>query len=703
MSPEQAEGKSVDARSDIFSFGSVFHEMLTGQKAFRGDSRLSTMASILREEPVPVSRLVAEIPRDVERVIQRCMRKDPARRFQHMDDLKVALEELRDESASGASVAASGLGKKRRSRWPWAAALAVSLLAAGGWATLKRGRTAVPPMTVIPFTTYAGAEQTPSFSPDGNNIAFSWSGDKDDNADIYVRLIGAGSPLRLTTNADEETMPAWSPDSRWIAFVRMHRYAAPPGNDRDSASLFLIPALGGVERRLTGLPAAAIHFPAVSWSADSKWIAIPDSGVEDRHGLSLYEIDTGQRRPLTSPPAGQRHRTPAFSPDGRKIVFSQSSLDTLSDIYLLDLTSDYKPSGPPKRLTNQTGWIQSAAWMPDGNSIVYSSGQWGNISLWRTSVSGSQPPERLQFGEDGTHPAISRDGRRLAYTRSTHDLNIWRVDLNSRSAQPPQPRTLITSTRMDHTPAYSPDGRRIAFSSNRSGTWEIWVSDAGSSNTAQLTSFGGPFTRFPSWSPDGRRIVFDSRPEGHADIFVINADGGRPDRLTDSPAMDIAPTWSRDGKWIYFNSNRSGRGEIWRMSVSDPKNLTRITTGSAYSRPLESVDGKYLYYAREGNIWRVGPLDSAAPPEVQVAIPGPPPGAFEFGVGRDGLFYFQRPQQDVNLILSFFDFKTARSSTITRIPRPIHMGITLSPDEKSILYTQIDQYTSDLMLVENFR
>jgi len=241
MSPEQAEGRPIDPRSDVFSFGSMFYEMLTGQRAFHGDTAASTIASILREEPKPISQVAEALPREVERIVRRCLRKDPEHRFQHMADLKVALEDLKEESDSGrlgAGVPASARGLTRRRLMYGAAAAAVLLAVAAlawRWAT-PAAQPAAPKL--VPLTTFPGDESQPTFSPDGQQVAFAWNGEKEDNYDIYVKLVGETIALRLTTDPAAEEWPAWSPDGKRIAFRR-----GQPG----APGLWLVSPLGGAE------------------------------------------------------------------------------------------------------------------------------------------------------------------------------------------------------------------------------------------------------------------------------------------------------------------------------------------------------------------------------------------------------------------------------------------------------------------------
>jgi Tol biopolymer transport system component len=264
---------------------------------------------------------------------------------------------------------------------------------------------------------------------------------------------------------------------------------------------------------------------------------------------------------------------------------------------------------------------------------------------------------------------------------------------------------LISSSKSDSAPQYAPEGKRITFRSDRSGTSEIWACEADGSNPVQLTNFNGPQAGSPCWSPDGRQIAFDARPEGNPDIFMISADGGRPRRLTEDPAEDIAPSWSRDGRWIYFESNRNGSTQIWKMPA-DGGEARQVTKGGG-SVAYESMDGKFLYYTKGRNvvgIWRV-PVEGG---EETLVLDTHKAGFWSAWTLVEQGIYFLTAEQPVRPAIEFFSFTTARVTEVSALAKPFRPwtnpeGLSVSPDGRWILYTQEDRADMDLMLVENFR
>jgi eukaryotic-like serine/threonine-protein kinase len=345
MSPEQAAGRKVDARSDIFSFGAVLYEMLTGQRAFPGASPMEAVAAILNQEPKP---LPSTVPPVLAQIVLRCLRKDSARRYQTMADLKVALEDLREESRSDRQVAV-----RLRPRWAWAAWLLaivlVGLLALFAWQARRAPQETTPPRAVA-LTTLSGVEQSPSLSPDGNYVVFTWTDPKLGNQDIYVQMIGSGAPLPLTTDPLNDYNPVWSPDGRSIAFFRSQP-TAPTG--LRSRELRLVPALGGPERKLADIRSQDF-FPTtayLTWAPDSSAVIVTDSPGEGRpDALFVVSLDTGEKRELTTPQSPVFADTSAaVSPDGGSVVFLRRTSWSSGELHLLRLGAGLTPAGHPLR------------------------------------------------------------------------------------------------------------------------------------------------------------------------------------------------------------------------------------------------------------------------------------------------------------------------------------------------------------------
>jgi Tol biopolymer transport system component len=363
----------------------------------------------------------------------------------------------------------------------------------------------------MPFTSYAGEEVGPEFSPDGNQLAFAWQDAGRGNFDIFVKLVGAGEPLQLTRDSADDLSPAWSPDGRHIAFARMSLA-------EEGFGVFLIPALGGAERNV-GQPAAEPRAGRVllnrllAWSPDGRFIAVTDRGSEEEpNAVFLLSPETGEKRKLTSPPAQYRGDfEPAFSPDGRNLAFVRSRTGWQSDVYLVPVGRDGSAGGTERRLTFDNRAVSTCAWTSDSRSLVFSSDRAGGSNLWSVPIEGGEAT-RLAVGADGVGGiSVSRDGSRLAYAHSARTENIWRsIGPNTEAPEAGKDALLrlVSSTRLDREPQYPPDGQRIAFKSTRSGRDEIWVSNADGQNPVQLTSLGRAAD--PRWSPDGRWIAFGS-------------------------------------------------------------------------------------------------------------------------------------------------------------------------------------------------
>jgi len=411
----------------------------------------------------------------------------------------------------------------------------------------------------------------------------------------------------------------------------------------------------------------------------------------------LVSVANLEEREFTSPPVGYFADTdPAFSPDGETLAFVRWAEQlVVGDIYLEPVAG-----GPARRLTSDGKEISGLAWTADGRSIVYSANRTGLFTLWRVPISGGEPEPLAGIGQDANSPAVSPRGKVLAYTQAFGNVNIWRVNGPRSTAQAGLPIELISSPRMQADEQFSPDGKRIAFMSDRSGSIEIWVCNSDGSSPVQLTSFGGATPGTPHWSPDGRWIAFDSRPGGKAGVFVISSEGGEPRRVTEGNSDDIVPSWSRDGKWIYFCSNRSGDWELWKVPVAGGPPLMLTQNGGFEAK--ESKDGKWLYYSKssEQGIWKM-PIQGGK----GILVLNRDCGRF-WDLTDQGICFIDlaaKPHPTINV----YEFQTQRVSRIGSVDRePVTWGagaLSVSPDGQWVLYPQVDRLESHIMLVENFR
>jgi Tol biopolymer transport system component len=700
MSPEQASGRAVDARSDIFSFGILLYEMVTGRRPFAGASSAEMVAALLKEQPKPPSELVPDVPKELERLILRCLRKEPDRRFQNVADVRIELQELKEESDSQESAPAGATRPQRRSGWRSIALSAGLLVLVVAGVGLWRLRAPLLPAPTVVQVSSERWTSGGSFSPDGTQIAYSSAGDDEENWDIWLKLVGQAEARRLTTDPAADVFPAWSPDGTQIAFLRFENtqrgWAAGPGSLLiASGPIHLVSPVGGPERRLSSFPA---HL-TLSWSPDGRWLAAAKarSGDGPPGGIYLIPVSGGEPRAVTFPNPPAFDVAPSFSPDGRGLAYAScEGAEGLPacDIRRLTLDANFQPQGTAQRLTQQGLSNTGLAWTRDARFIVYGAAH--PFQLWRVPSDGSAPPERVELAAQAALPSTVGSSDRLAFVRLIRDLDIYGFQPGS----PPYP--LVESTFEEGHPQYSPDGKRIAFESKRPvGTSQIWLADADGRNPTQLTRGPGRYQGTPGWSPDGRSIVFDSYDEkGKPHIWTIGVDGSGLWQLTHGPGDEFVPIWSRDGRFVYFVSNRTGRQEVWRVPASGGAEA-QVSRGGG-GRPFESFDGKVLYYRNgAGNAELVG--ISTAGGEERTILPcvvpwqyaGAPRGIYHVPCGAST----DRPRRSA---LLFWDAATHEDRPIPGIDADSIDGMSVSPDGRTIVYGRA-RPASDLMMIENFR
>jgi Tol biopolymer transport system component len=692
MSPEQAEGRPLDARSDIFSFGAVLYEMVSGERAFQGTSKVSTLSAVLHAEPAP---LPAEVPGDLQKLIARCLRRDPARRFQTMADAGVALVEAHEESESS-RLRPLEHQKGRRWWWIWAAVLLLSVAASAVLWRFAGGSQSAMAVTVRPLTALPGAEDWPALSCDGNAVAFSWRKPGEPGYDIYVMPLDGAEPVRRTVDPADDVAAAWSPDGQTLAFAR--------GSIPDF-EIFTVPALGGQERRAGPMRSITA---SLAWTPDGTSLIFPDIPDGDtRASIAILDLATGEKRRFLPIPAGVSGDLAAnFSEDGRSLLLYRMERIWTGDLYLYSLSDDLQVRGSPIRLTREFMEPYSFGFAGPGQTVLFS--PYGRGALMRISAAFPGEPERLAVGDGVTRFSAARKVGRVAYSRRTIDSDIWRLDLKTGECTP---LSFLNSTREERSAAYSPDGKRIAFVSSRSGSHEIWIASSEGASPAQLSRIGGyGVLSLITWSPDGAEVGFTplagSTPDKRWRAFATDSRHWRSRVVPtgDESHMDVHPSWSRHGEWIYFLSSReSGRGELWKLP-SVGGEAVRVTRQGGGFGVHESADGRFLYYgkgfdelgAAPNQLWRVlkdGGDETMVLPAIKSYR--------SVAVSPSGIYYVLG--EGAHDTIQYFDFATGKSRRILSLPFPAAYGLSLSPDGRYLLFSQNSAEESDLMLVENIR
>ena len=664
MSPEQARGQAVDGRTDLFSLGAVFYEMLTGRPPFPGATSGEAIDQLLQSEPPP-----AAIPPGLDRIVRAMLVKNRELRYHTAAEIAADLRLWADPAPRSWA----------RRVLPWAAALAAAV-AGLAFYRLSDPRLEAPsklPET-LPLMTSPGTKDFAVFSPEGSRIAFAWNGDQQQWANIYVKTIGDTEPVQLTFGNDNNRLPAWSPDGKYIAFNR--------GAAIEHAELCLVPASGGPIRKL------AESSVGVSWSPDGKELAYADvAPPAGTGGIVGYNLATGQRRQITNP-RPLSDGLPVYSPDGRYIAFDRSFTLSARELVVVPAAG-----GTVRQLTFDKFPVYGQTWTADSREVVFASARYAGNALWRVPVTGGKPRRVETNAQSPAYPAISRRGDRLAYTETFVDSNIWRFD----GAGFADSTCLICSSREDESPQISPDGRRIVFTSRRTGADEIWLANQDGSKPTRLTFFGGSPTGSPRWSFDGRWIAFDSRAAGQPDIYLIGAEGGTPRRLTTGTGAHVIPVWSHDGRWIYFTSRaKTTAWELFKIPVAGGEPI-QITHHGAFDG-YESPGGKLLYYTKySGGIWSV-PVDGG--PEQLVPELRDAPYVRSWGVSKEGIYFVDNRARPASVRV--FNFRTRRLTTLLAPPGEIPSGtpsLAIAPDGRWLLVARIQYRVNDLMMIENFR
>lgn len=580
----------------------------------------------------------------------------------------------------------------------WALGLAglVLLLAVGAlvaWLSRKPGNSQINPetnsvaLTAVPFTTYPGVETAPSFSPDGSRIAFSWDSGTDNRSgrpqyDLYVKALGSETLLRLTNHPSDWISSTWSPDGTQIAF---HRLAA------DDNGIYVVPALGGPERKLISTHTPYDLAAPLSWSSDGKWIAYSDpENNQPGNRNFLLDVATLETQELPHDPSCRHDGNITFSHHGSQLATLCVHNTTSFEYLVTDLQGQHQRS-----LAARHEFPWGMAWTADDQALLVAAATPESNELYEIRVSDGAV-HQLSISAAGIWPTISNDARKLAFSVADNHTNIWRKDL----LHPHVPAVqMFASTRPQDNAQYSPDGRHVVFDSLRSGTWSIWLADSDGSNLVQITK--GPAAGFPRWSPDSRKVAFViTEPTGLQETYTADISDHVPHKLKTNVRESDYPYWSHDGNWIYF-LGREGTGHQLFRCPAGGGDATLLVDSMELADEIESSDGKLLYFP-----WYLGDenmmmLDLAHPGAAPQQVPhmarifDPD----KWAVVSDGIYF--APQANPRSIC-FYDFAKKNIREIFKADKDLGFGMSVSPDGRYLLYSQLDENNSSIMLVDHF-
>jgi Tol biopolymer transport system component len=656
MAPEQAQGMP-EARSDIYSMGIMLFEMLTGKLP----SAAVTRSSIPKRIRKAIAGAAAERPEDRFASCWEFIRA--------LDDSPVRIDRLK----AVVLAAVAGL---------------CTMVAAVLFPAVPRAQ---PPIEArpVPIAASPGRVHWLTLSPDGEKLYYAAGSRFFEYMDIYVKDLRTGATRALTTDGKFKALVSCSPDGKLIGFFR--------DRGMDRLTMVIMPASGGPERELfTG------YVWSVQWGADSSTLLMSyRTESEMWPHLRGFNISDSSWWDITGPPKeGRGDRYPAVSPDGRTVSFVRHESRESSDIFLLPVNTRLRPAGTPRRLTSRRVRTLDPQWTAGGKELIFSSGPLNHYKLYRVAADGrSEPREISEAGENVDSPSLAPKAGKIAFIEPKDESHIWRLDLASPTG-PVTRRTRIAPARTTEVEAvFSPDGKSIAFVSKLSGEQQVWIAGADGSNPRQVTSEAPVDGIYPVWLPDSSGLIASVRAKAFGvRNFLFQPPAGPGHEI---PALEgKALRFSRDGKWLYFSSMKTGDIEIFKYDVQT-REIRQVTHDSRAAHAVESPDGKTIYFSKpeaERGLWKI-PATGGKPARVLPSLVL----RTLFDAGREGIYYMaMEPRQVVLRLRRFADGKDYELQRLEPDAIPA-WGLSLSPDERSILYSQYGVENAKVAIIEGFR
>jgi eukaryotic-like serine/threonine-protein kinase len=666
MSPEQVHGKLVDQRSDLFSFGIVLYEMSTGHLPFTGDRMSEIMEQIIHKTPAPVSNFNQDIPQELERIIFKCLEKEPGNRYQNVNDLLVDLRNLQRYMDSGAAVTtAKTIVKPSRAPHTFLLIILMVLLGFVLWRFVKPSE--IQQTNLHTISTFPGSHGAASFSPDGSMIAF------ENNADgvrrIWIKNLNTGDPVPITPTEIPGSRPRWSPLNDQIVFS-----SGTFGLSRMTENIWTVPPLGGTPRKLIE------HARNPNWSFDGKLLVF-----EREAEIWIANADGSNQRKvegIPKVPVLVVDRFPAFSPDSSEIVFFQITFGTIGDYFIIPTKG-----GQPRQITFDHAAGERSCWTPDGKYIIFSSARKGSFTLWKIPASGGDPEAITTGAGPDAAPDISRDGKQLIFTNQKFSCTLNLYDSKTRTSH-----DLITMKEVA-APVFSNDGNKIAFFQGP----HLFIVNKDGSGLIQLTRNNNESNIFPRWSRDDQSLFFyQEKPEPTFRKIAIN--GGASTKVFDNWIFEVENGTQLDPSEEYVVYAKKKEGRVIATVIRHIKTGKERSLPIVIDRPQWSKNGKWIagcnYENTDGNIF-ICPADGT---ECRNLTKGITPG----WSGDDSRIFFHRKGQiedGAELWSIGIDGRNEKKETDMRPMSQIGFFYDVSPADE-VAWSRVNLGPDELWLME---
>lgn len=704
VSPEQIRGLRPDPRTDLFSLGVIAYELISGVRPFPGDSPELIGRNILTKTVTPPSTINPYIAEGLDQLILRLLEQDRDLRCQNANELLIDLQSIDTARPTSQSLTIpAAIQKLRRSTYAFRSLVAIAAILAivaaiflppivedtdsNNYAPPIAHSSNTPPI-VVPLSSSRASETNTVLSPSGQQIAYSSDQSPSESMDIYVRILDANEALRLTTHEGRDIHPCWSPDGNRIAFIR---------KNGGKSQIVITSAIGGTERVI--YTTAESILGDLDWSPDGESIAFD---MPTEHGSAIATINpvNYEVKPLTNNKTPfLRDHTPAFSPDGKWLAFGRTLQGIESNIILKNLKS-----GEEEQLTFDDKPIRGIDWTPDSQELIYSSSRNGPFMIWRHRL-GSRSPQLLAgAGQNATHPSTSATTNSLVHTIIRKQVDLVRVNLKKGNATSLRPEQKIpSSTSLDYAPKISPNGKMLAYISERTGFPELWVAEPDGSKARQVTSLSHPNIYMPTWSKDSRHLLFRSQHLGYQDMYYVAATGGRVHDATGTDFKANSGFWSEAPLAIYARTGGDNRS-IYRYEINTGRRTLITHDGgiAVWDHPNNENTFVAKFQRGRARIYELEQEGTSTALDQEIIYSR----SYAIDIQQDGIYFARQSLgQPEHMSLYIYRFDSQESETLATAPiaNQDHFGFSISPDGQWLYYGKKVKDETDIIVLENYR